>query len=419
MEDVVEAVVISPYEKQLDHARGLIEQRLYMSGCSDLLHPDDFLASSERPPENWFLMDGAAGVIRYFVASRPSKLVGSKASVIWLNEAGLQEDDVWRNVRPLLWETESHVICEGTPELGEDKWFVRVAISGLPADHPKANPRVSKPRQDTKTFLGSSLNAYLPRVREESRIDRDLAGKDSVYTRTQIDGDWSVPDILVFTFDPKVHLATLDYNRGAYILKSQYGRISLPQPDLIIGACDWMKGRAPAGFLETKIWYDNPCRIWSRDPYRDGEQRTLIVVDYEYTTPAKGYSDDSYCRKMVSGQDRRGVAGYHYDPSSATMAETAERIGVVLRDTTRSDKDGRIGSVQRSLNYNKEKGIAPSLFIDVKCKRVAEQLAGYKRARDKKGNPKDGYVQYNDWFVDCLAYLVPHVQVHGIAGMGF
>lgn len=409
--EAIEAIVISPFDKQLSHARGLIEHRLHASGCADLLHPDDHLAHSERPAENWFLVDGAAGVIRYFVSTRPSKLVGSKASVIWLNESGLQSNDVWRNVKPLCWETDSWVIAEGTPELGEQSWFVKVAIAGLPADHERANPKIAKPRDDHKTFLGSSEEAYLDRVRDESKKDIEISGEDSVYTLTQIKGDWRAPAFLVFKWHHEKHLCNLVFDRGAYRLELSNRKIVLPHPDLVIGGIDWYKGDAPAGFLEVKVWYDTPLN-------QDFEDlRPLIVVDHEYTTPKSNYSDDAYFRKMLTGQNIRGVEGYYYDPSATATAETASRTGVILRETSNADKLGRVGMVARQLNYTED--IEPAMFVDKRCKRTAEQLSEFKRARDKEGNPKSDFVNYNDWFVDSLAYIVPNVQSYDIRGAGF
>ena len=414
LEDAIEAVVISPYQKQLDHARGLIESTIARSGCTELFHPDKFLASYERPPENWFVKDGAAGVIRYFVATRPSQIVGSRAIVVWLNEAGLHPQDIWRHVKPLVWEHKSNVYAEGTPTLGTSHWFVQLSISGLPPDHERSDPKVAKPNPEVTTFLGSSLTAYSPQVREESRKDVEMYGESTTYVKTEIFGDWRIPSIKVFTYNHNHHGCYIEESRGQYLIRSKiYGEIRLDDPDMIRGAIDWYKGDKPAGFLEASIWYDNPL---SEDT---ADERPLVVVTNEYTTPRKGYSDRGYFSKMKSAQDLRGVEGFYYDPSSIQASGSAKRAGVVLFETDRRDKNGRVGMVERQLHFDRKQDVPPAMLVSHRCKTVTEQLIQFKRKRDKDGNPTAEFSQYNDWFVDCLAYLVPHIQSAGPTGAGF
>lgn len=410
VEGVVQGVVVSPARKQLNEIRGNIESRLRASGAHVLLHPDPRLAFCERPPETWFRVGRAAGVIRYFVGSRVAQLVGSQTAILWLNECASLDDDTWRAVRPLLWEEKADVIAEGTPAFDEGHWFTQLAVSGLPDGHERADRKIAPHNPEVATYLGSSTEAYSENVRAESKRDLERSGPEDLYARWQIEGDWRLPGQYVFRWQADRHsCAVLETDRRWRFRVGPGVEFDVVDQPELIGGIDWFRGSAPAGAIVLAVWRQHPLD--------DAETRPLVVaVDEASTVKGETYSDDAYVQKLVALQERWSVDRWYQDPFSPRLTRLAKQQGLVIKDTDASEKLGRLALLGRLMNCSDE--LEPCLYVSTRSKTFADQLARYRWARKQDGTPTGKPVQYNDWLIDAAAYVMPHVLGGGVAGGG-
>jgi hypothetical protein len=415
----IQGVIVAPAQKHLDEIRGNLEGLLVRSGAAELMHPDPFLAAHERPAETWFVCGEAAGVIRYFVGTRASQLVGSRASILWLSESGLLDDVVWRSVQPLLWEQKADVIAEGTPAFDEGHWFTRLAVSGLPDGHERADRKIAARNTEVTTYLATSLQAYNLGARAEAARDLEASGEESVYALQEIKADWRLPSMMVFQWHPDRHLATVTEDRSVWTIAVN-GRVHrVREQPQIVGGIDWFRGVAPAGAVVTAIWRSNPIRIPA--PTRDDERATaadprplIVALDEVSTEKDETYTDDGYVGKLVALQKRWGVGAWYQDPFSPKLTKLARSKGLAIRDTDASEKGGRLALIGRALHCTDT--IEPALLVSQRCRRLPGQLARYRWARKRDGTPTGKPIQYDDWLIDGLAYIVPHVGGVSVRG---
>lgn len=406
---VVVALVVAPTQKHLEEIQGLIEERLSDAGAEELLHPDPRMASVTRPQrENWFLYKGAAGVIRYLVGSRPDQIRGSKVALLWLDEAGFLDEAVWTACKPMVWEHRARTLLTGTPAFSDGHFFTKLAVSGLPPDHERADARVAKPRPDVTTFLASSEQAYSEVAREEVAKDLAVSGADSLYVLQEVKADWRLPSLYVFPWHAPTHLATVRRDRGRWVIETSRGPMVLTDNPTVWGGIDWFRGTAPGGAVLLATWPVHPLSL--------DDKRWLTAVIAERPT-RKGESDEDFINALLALQRKHAVAGWYSDPSSENKQRLAEKLGLVMQTTSNKDKEGRVGLVQRQLHYTAD--LPPALYVDPSCKVTADQLQGFRRARDKKGQPTEKFVNYNDAHVDALAYVVPSIGSSGVVGGGF
>ncbi len=408
LEGVVQAVVVSPARKQLDEIRGNIESRLTASGAHIFLHPDRHLSFHERPAESWFVMGGAAGVIRYYVGSRVAQLVGSKTAILWLNECGELDDMIWRSVKPLLWEEAADVIAEGTPAFDESHWYTQLAVSGLPDGHERADRKIAPRNEDVTTYLGDSTEAYSARAREEAQRDLEASGPDDIYTRWQIKGDWRLPGMYVFGWKPDRHLATVTGSRGIWNIKPLGGSSThrVTEQPIVMGGIDWFRGTAPAGGLVIAVWPQNPLSPLTKDGEPVDPRPLMIALDEMSTQKGEQYSDDAFIGRLVALQELWDVDVWYQDPFSPKLTTLAKGQGLAVADTDPAEKLGRLALLGRQLNCNEE--LEPALYVSLRCKAFADQLTRYRWARKRDGTPTGKPIQYNDWLIDGAAYVVPH-----------
>lgn len=397
-QDALQALVIAPSLKHLESIQGLLENRIRQANCVSLYHSDPFLAHSERPLQNWFVYGKSALCINYCVASRDEQLRGTRASLVWIDECGEVPDRTWSTVQPLTWETNGSQILSGTPSGDESHWFTRMAISGLPIGHERrtidipANPNVT-------CFIGSACDvAYSPDVRAQAKREVISSGEDSVYTRLEIHGDWRIPSLLAFPeWNADKHICRVDRSRGIWVLRTQSETISIPrQPDRVLGGIDWYRGDSPAGHLIVAVW----------NLKNESDSRLLCLVLDEETVDKTSYADD-YFIKLRNLQTKWVVNGWYADPSSPNLILAARKY-IAMKETDNKDKLGRIALIQRQLHWNSN--LSPKLLISSECKTTCDQLANYRHQRDREGNARMLYIQENDWFIDALAYVVPHCQ---------
>jgi hypothetical protein len=405
----VQALVVAPTQKHLEEIQGLIEERLSEADAEELLHPDPRLASVSRPQrENWFLYRGAAGCIRYLVGSRPDQIRGSKVALLWLDEAGFLDDAVWSACKPMVWEHRARTLLTGTPAFDETHFFTRQAVAGLPASHERADQKIAKPDSRVKTFLASSEHAYSEVAREEVARDIASSGADSLYVLQEVRADWRMPGFFVFEWHAPTHVATVTRRYGAWVLETSRGDIELDDRPRLLGGLDWFRGAAPGGALALAFWPEHPLN--------PGDPRGLALAFWERTT-GRNEGEDDFIRAVKEAQQKLDVEGWYPDPTSEEKIRLAKKAGVVMRETNNRDKVGRVGLVQRLVHHTKE--IAPALYVSRECKVFARQLAGYKRARDRKGQPTEKFIDYDDCLIDAAAYVVPKLASTTVAGGGW
>ena len=401
-ENVTRALVIAPKRKHLQKIQQYLQSTLAKSGASIYQHRDPSLRIRREPMEMWFVAGKTAGVITFLVASHTDQLVGDNADILWLDECNDIDNPVWDRIRPLVADTGGSILLTGTPSMGGGHWYTKQLVAGLPPDHERADSEIAKPDPDWQTFIISPELAYLPEVQTfaKKEIEKE-GGKQSVYILTQIQGDWRIPNDVVFPWDSDVHLCTVSLVRGDYVITWKQRKVRMKEKPRVIGGIDWFRGTAPGGAVV--------CFHWPKHPFIPGDKRGLLVVVDEYSTQKdENYSDQGFLKQLKKLQSRYGVRTWYADPSSPEKTKLAKRLGVYVKDANNRDKEGRIALIQHQLGHSDK--APPAMMVDSRCKRTSNQLSRYHRARDKEGNVTEKFVQYNDWLVDSLAYLVPYIS---------
>jgi hypothetical protein len=406
--DAIKVLVVAPSQKHLDEIRGYVENHLRKSGAVKFLHPDPIMAYHDRPRMHWFLYGQTAGVISYMVATHTAQLRGSGYQLIWLDEAGEIDNTAWQALRPTIWESKASVIISGTPSVSEEHWLTELAISGLPITHERAKPDSVKPNPEVVTFLGrSDKDAYLDSVREESAKEVELYGATSIYVLSEILGDWRLPSLSVFPWNAGEHYCTLSESHGEWRLRYKGKEYQLGYPR-ILGGIDWFRNWAPGGCVVVARWPRNPL-------IADDTRGLSIVLDCAEWVRA-GYHDDKAEQDLKRLQQRWNVARWYQDPYSPQLTSRMRKAGINIVDTDASEKKSRIGLLQRQLSFTD--AIRPSMLVSHAARRVAEQIERYRYSTTRQGKPTDKFVQYDDCFVDCLAYIAPHLGSVGLSVVG-
>jgi hypothetical protein len=399
--DALRCNVVTYSVEQYEVIQSYIRWHLRKTGADVYLHPNPDLHRTDRSREIWCQYNRVAGVIQFRCASQDRQLVGDKCHLLWLDECGLIANSSFMALSPLLWEYEGYLFCSGTPELGEDHWFTKRCIAGLPDEHPWANRDVAKRDPKQKTIHATALDAYSLTTREQAAKELADYGADSVYAKLYILADWRLPSLFVYdNWDSKRHVASFTVSeRGTYELQWGERKVTLPRPDGIYGGIDWFEGVAPGGAIV--VYY------WSRNPLNKEDSRALLVIADEHHG-REAYTDEGWWGILSSMDHRHHPFRWFADPHNPRLIREAKSRGLIIYGADAADKLGRIGLIHGHLTCSADR--EPALVVASKCPVMAGQFSGYQRKISRfTGEVQEEPRQYNDALLDSLAFIVGEI----------
>jgi len=409
------ANVITATTDQYQIVQSYIRTRLALSGHDKYLHTNEDLVRCDRGREMWFKMGKAGGVIKFRCASQAKQLQGDSAQIIWIDEAGLIDNTSYYALRPMLWEHKGATMLSGTPDLDESHFFTKIAVSGLPDDDPRVRKamgagRIEEKKEDVLTYLTTSLEAFLPKVREESKKDLEEYGSDSLFVRQFILADWRIPGVYIFdNWDPAIHMVSWREVREGIRVKLRGKEVDLPRPDKVIGGKDWFQGVADGGYVVAYYWSSNPLEG------RHSKRPLLLVVGEGHGKHR--YTNDGWWGMMMADQEKYGVQKWLADPSDKMYCLEARRAGLHLVPASNPHKLGRVGAI-RDLLHSSDK-VEPAILISGTCPTLIYQINKYQRKISKwTGEVSEEAKQENDDLIDSLAYIVGSIYSYVVLGGG-
>lgn len=395
----VDAWVLTPRIRHLEQALAKI-LRLHSGAYARCLHPD--LGLTKGGEELWLQLGGAVARIRFAVGSGAAAVVSGALDELWIDEAGLLDNEIDDAIAPVLWERGGRRICTGTPSLGLDHWFTRRLLAGMDPSHQYYQRDVVERDPDCLTVIGTTYEAYLPDVR--SSVVREVASKGSSWESQWVLGDWRLPDLFIYDeFDEKLHVVDYDYRRH------RFGSIQLPPPPLVIGVIDYAYGRTnPGACVVFHVWYQSPLE--SR------EARRPLVVAVQDHQAVEEYTREGWFATLAELRREYGVRYWLADPSRPDMLLITRKfsgeIGRVV-PAEKAHKWDRINLVRAGLHHDRQRGISPALYVHQDCGHLIRQFGRYRRRLSRSGEPTDQTVDYDDHCLDCTAFLYGKIMVGG------
>ena len=394
----VEAWVVTPRERHLEQCRAYL-QSYYAGQYHRYLHPE--LALIDGGKQLWLYYGGVAARIRFVVGQSAVGMVSGALDAVWLDEAGLMDNEVMAALNPVLWERKATRICSGTPELGTEHWFTRMCLSGLDPDHPYYVADVVPRDEDTLTVIGTSYDAYLQDVRTEA--EKDAKRNGDAWASQWLLGDWRLPSLFVYSeWDPAKHICR--YTPEQPMLHGK----RLPKPSVVLGVKDWAySADKPGATVVFHVWYRNPL-----DPTDTSRPLVIAVEDKQLKAE---YTKDGWYGVMKSMRQRYGLRQWYADPSAPDLIRQASNfarsIGAV-RPAEKGDKWGRINLVRALLHSAED--MPPAFYINGdRCPNLARQFENYRMATKRSGETTEKTIDYDDHCLDCVAFLMGKVMRGG------
>ena len=401
---VVKAVIVTASQSNYQEIANYLWEILTNTGCNTYLHPNQEMWRRDRGRETWFQIGKSAGVIKFRVSVQASQLVGGKADILWLDECGFIDNDTYNTLIPLIWEVgkDGIVWLSGTPSQGDDHFFSRAAMRGLPPKHPRANQSVVKHDPEWATFLATAFDAYSPNVRQEAAKEVLAYGKTASHIKKFVYGDWRSEGRLVFDeFHTDRHMIVLHGDARGYSVNLDGKRILFPRWDSSYLAHDWYRGEALGGLLAVYVWRKNPLN-------KDDPRPFVYITEEEVGNYS--YTNDGWYKKMKRMSARHSPLHLMVDPFSPDLIAHAKRQIWNVKEGSSRKKEPRLSLISSLIHYNDEINLEPALMVSPSCKHMIRQLSNYKRAIDRQGNIKVETVQYDDSLIDALAYIVPEIM---------
>lgn len=402
--DAVRFNIVTYSVEQYEVIRTYIRWHLRQTGAECYLHPNPDLHRTDRGREMWFQLGEAAGCIQFRCASQDAQLVGDKCHILWIDECGLVENSSFHSLQPLLWEFEGYLFLSGTPRLGEDHWFTRECMKGLPDDHPMANQQVVERDPTCHTVHATALDAYSERTREQAARELEDYGPESLYAKLMILADWRLPSLFIYdNWKTDIHVRTFTVSQRGVATLQRKGRdpVELPRWDAVYGAIDWFEGYHPGGGV--CIYY------WAKNPLNEDDSRPLLAVaaechgKYAYTTEPGGWW--AHFRGM---DDAHRPFKWFADPHNPRLILEAQKLGLFCYGADAADKLGRIGLIHGLLHWTET--LEPALVVSAACPVAARQFGGYQRQIARyTGEVKEEPKQYDDALLDALAFVVGEI----------
>ncbi|MHC4644070.1 MAG: hypothetical protein ACYTBJ_01115 [Planctomycetota bacterium] len=336
----------------------------------------------------------------------------------WVDEAGFVPNDRYLALRPTLWEHEGKLLATGTPALGEDHWFTRLAISGLREGDERYDPHVAEPDPTITTFIADTVrHAFSEQARMEAQKDAKFWGP--IWAAQWIYADWRQRGLQIFReWNPGKHV--IDFKRP-YSAPGSIPRIGrqpwcylgktpvYTAPSLTYGVVDWSGGTAPGAAVVALTWKKNPLT--------DNDPRSLVVVVEDHEGH-EAYTSDGWWRILSSMSKRWGVDRWLGDPHAPRLIRAANRAGIPVKDGAHQDKLGRISLVAALLHHDTTEEIPPALYVSARCQHVPREINGYQWRRSRAGLATDKPKDFDDHTTDCLAMLAAEVYTGSSLSIG-
>lgn len=402
------AWVVAPTEDHLQEIRGHLFD-IYSEGAEDYFHPE--LSYHRRGREFWFLYGGVSICLSFIPAVKPASLVGKGLIHVYVDEGGLISNERYAHLSPSLWDQAGSKLVTGTPDPDTHHWMTRLAVSGLPKGHERADHKIAQPDPDVRTVLANTIeHAYLQRAREQSAKEAQHRGE--AYAALWIYADWRRKSSNVYReWRNELHVRRYVTRHSRWWL----GNKRLRHPDEVIGSIDWTGGSAPGACIVVHVWAENP--IDEDDP------RPLIVIVDEHQG-YDAYTDDGWWGIMRNLEVRWGVHRWIADPHAPRLIQQAIEAGFAVDAGPHADKMGRIAIVASHLHHTVKKGeenkrqdpdagektVIPALYVSSICEHAARQFNNYgyrvnKVTQEITNTPRD----YDDHVLDCVAMVIPEV----------
>jgi hypothetical protein len=403
----VNAVVVAPMERHLEQCKNYIRS-YYAGSFSRFAHPDLFMADAGR--QMWLFYGGIATRIKFIVGKSISSVVSDENDVVWIDEAGMLDDQVFDALLPSTWNRDGEIIASGTPELGVEHWFNRLCLQGMDPSHEYYEPDVVDPDPNVTCIVGTSYEAYDPTVREAAKKAAKLLGEG--YEAQWIKGDWRLPGQFVFDgWDAAIHV--VDYDSSTRKLAGI--RKPLPPPNIIIGVIDFAYSPTnPGAAVVFHLWFKHPL-----DKYQKGDFQRPLVIAIDDLETCQEYDANGWFRDLSRMRFEHGVKYWRADPSKEEMLRLCKRfknrapaIGLV-KPAQKEDKEGRRNLLKALLQHDEQH--IPGFLVSRRCETLPTELAAYKWKLDSQRNPKPVPQEHNDHCIDCCTFLMANAFKGGIA----
>lgn len=395
----IQAWVVAPAERHLDEARGYLLQLYAEQGWDEYLHPSFPGGIYDRGHQLWLLHGGVCARIDFVPASSEGRMVSKGLDILWIDEAGFLDNTRYQAIKPATMDKRAEMLCTGTPDLGDEHWFTRLAISGLPEGHERSDPHVKK-NEEVSTYIADTVrHAALREAREEAVKEARFWGDR--WAARWIYADWRMRGRHVYDeFIADKHVKRYLMRGATWWLGNQ----RIDRPDTVIGAVDWSGGASPGAAVIAHVWRVNP--LHADDP------RPLVVIVWDHQG-YDAYSDDGWWGILRAAERKWGVDRWVGDPHSPNLIQQANDAGIWVEPGAAADKQGRISMVGALLHHSEASdgnaAVEPALYVARQCEHTMQQFAAYSWATTKQGELLDRPRQYNDHCMDCVAMIVPEV----------
>lgn len=394
--------VVAPRDSHLEAIRGFIRQ-LYMGPGARFLHPM-FQSLQNKGRSLWVWHEaGVVGRYDFLPASGEAALVAKGLRGAWVDESGFIGNDRFDVFSPTLWEHGGRLLATGTPALGDGHWFTRLAVSGLPASHERADAAIAVPDPEVRTFIASTTeHAWSPQARRKAAIEAKHRGE--LWAAIWVYADWRTKGRQVFrSWREGLHVQDYGLGRGGWRLGTQ----ALPSPDIKLGLLDWSGGTAPGAAVAAHVWERNP--LAPEDP------RHLVVAAADYQGH-DAYTDHGWWQILGDLERTWGLEYWIADPHSPHLIKQARRAGLDVREGASQDKMGRLTHLSGLLHHDLQAAppIRPALYVAKRCTEIPRQAAAYRWKTNRQGQVLDKPIQYDDHCLDCLAMLVSEIDTGAV-----
>ena len=393
--------IVAPAEKHLDEARGYLLQLYAQPGWDEYLHPAFPGGIYDRGHQLWLHYGGVCARLDFVPASSEGRLVSKGLDLLWIDEAGFMDNARYQALKPATMDRRADMLVTGTPDLGDDHFFTRLAKAGLPDGHERADPTVAR-NPEISTYIADTVrHAALPEARAEALKEAEFWGER--WAARWIYADWRMRGRHVYDeWSPDHHVIHYRIRGPAWWL----GRTRLPRPDTVLGSVDWSGGASPGAVVILHIWRQNPLS--------DADPRPMIVVAADHQG-YEAYSDDGWWGILRSLERKWGVDRWVGDPSSPRLIKEANDAGIWMEPAHTADKIGRIHQVAALLHHapaaaEGDAAIRPALYVSRRCEQTARQFAEYAWQTTRQGEILDRPRQYNDHCLDAIAQAIPEIQ---------
>jgi hypothetical protein len=394
---------VAPRETHLDDAKSQF-LRLFTGEWSRFLHPAFDGGLYDRGHQLWLMFSRVCVRIDFVPAASEARMVSKGLDIVWIDEAGFVGNERFRALKPATMDRRADILATGTPSLGDQHWFTRLAASGLSSDHERYNAHIAEKDPEVTTFIADTFtHAALPEARSEAIREEAFWGKD--FADLWLRADWRTKGRHVFPqWNPGLHC--VPYETGKWW---KLNGKRLDRPDYTIGSVDWSGGAAPGAAVIA--------HVWRRTPLSPDDPRPLVVICEDHQGK-QAYTDDGWWGILRSMDARWGVDRWIADPHSPHLISQARSAGIYCVNGPHADKAGRINIIAGLVHHDKEKSIVPALYVSTRCEHTPRQFSQYSWQVTRDGQMTDRPRQYDDHCLDCIAMISGEISTSGSIAIG-